>query len=105
MRFRVNGVLHYLQMGPFVEGQGGSDAWAQTGITGDGTTMGAVIHPSPGVWVIRAREGSIARLWSFEDRAHAVDRGLYSFSLQIRFTAFPHGAEHCEAYKPWTCRR
>jgi hypothetical protein len=102
MHFRVNGILHVLQMGPFVEGQGGGSVW-QTGLHGNGTTMGTMLHPSPGLWIVRAPEGSLARLWSFEDRAHPVDRGLYSFSLQIRFALLPGGANGACVATPSTC--
>lgn len=90
MHFRIGGVLHVLQMGPFVEGQGGAGAWL-TGMNGNGTSLGQLIHSSTSSWIVRAPPGSVARLWSFEDRAHPIDRGLYEFSLQIQFTAIPNG--------------
>lgn len=104
LRFRVNGVLHFLQMGPFVEGQGGGEAW-MTGVTGDGTTTAQLIHPANDVWIVTAPPGSIGRLWSFEDRAHAKDRGLYSFSFQIRFVGYPSGPDPCLVENPSSCGR
>jgi HEAT repeat protein len=91
IHFRIRGVLHMLQMGPMVEGQGGGTAW-YTGMHGDGTTAATALHPSPDVWIVRAPEGSVARLWSFEDRAHPIGRGLYSFSVGMRFMVLPRGA-------------
>jgi hypothetical protein len=88
MHFRVNGVLHFLQMGPFVEGQGGGGDW-RTGVHGAGTTMGTLIHARENLWIVSAPAGSVARLWSFEDRARPIDRGLYQFSLQMRFAGLP----------------
>jgi hypothetical protein len=91
MHFRIDGILHILQMGPFVEGQGGASAWS-TGMHGDGTSTGQLTHPSPDVWSVTAPRGSQARLWRFEDRAQPVDRGLYQFSLSMRFMMLPGGA-------------
>jgi hypothetical protein len=102
MHFRINGVLHELQMGPMVEGQGGGTAW-YTGVHGDGTTMGSFTHPNPFVWVVRTAAGSRARLWSFEDRASPVDRGLYEFSLEMRFLEAPNGEGPC-IRNPSSCR-
>ena len=91
MHFRINGVLHVLQMGPFVEGQGGAGPWF-TGIHGDGTTLGSLTHPHPDLWRVTAPSGSVARLWSFEDRTRPLNRGLYRFSLNVKFAKLPGGA-------------
>ncbi len=90
MHFRVAGVLHVLQMGPFVEGQGGAGPW-YTGMNGVGTSLGQLAHPTSATWIVQAPSGSIARLWSFEDRTRPIDRGLYRFSLYIRFASIPSG--------------
>ena len=102
MHFRVNGVLHELQMGPFVEGQGGGGPF-YTGVNGRGTTLGEFVHPVENVWMVRAGPSSIARLWSFEDPARPIDRGLYAFSLQIRFTTFPGGPNQSCVPDPAKC--
>lgn len=91
MHFRIDEVLHVLQMGPFVEGQGGAGVWF-TGMHGEGTSLARLVHPTPEVWIVSASPGSLARLWSFEDRTRPIDRGLYHFSLSLRFTALPTGA-------------
>lgn len=104
MHFRVNGVLHELQMGPFVEGQGGAGAW-YTGVHGDGTTMAQFLHPANGLWIVRAPAGSVARLWSFENRARPVDRGTYVFSLDMEFLALPGAPNGACVPVPSTCRR
>jgi hypothetical protein len=59
---------------------------------GNGTSTGQLVHPSPELWIAHAPRGSLARLWSFEDRAKPVDRGLYRFSLSMRFMMLPGGA-------------
>jgi hypothetical protein len=103
MHFRIGGVLHILQMGPFVEGQGGAPA-AYTGMHGEGTTLGEYIHPTTGEWIVRAPTGSVARLWRFDDRAKPTDQGLYAFSLQLRFFDFPDGPRGACVPYPQTCR-
>jgi HEAT repeat protein len=104
MHFRINGVLHELQMGPFVEGQGGATQW-YTGVHGDGTSLAEIIHPAREQWIVRASSGSVARLWSFENRARPVDRGLYNFSFELQFHGMPGGATgNCIPY-PTTCHR
>ena len=102
MHFRVKGTLHVLQMGPFVEGQGGDSRWP-IGMHGHGTTMGTIVHPATSLWIVSAPTGSVARLWSFEDRSRPVDRGLYFFSLQLRFVALPGGADGVCVPHPSTC--
>jgi hypothetical protein len=103
MHFRIGGILHILQMGPFVEGQGGGADW-YTGFHGAGTSIGQLTHPGIGSWIVRAPPGSVARLWSFEDRTKPVDRGLYNFTMQIRFTDFPGGARGSCVPRPESCK-
>jgi hypothetical protein len=104
IHFRIDGVLHELQMGPFVEGQGGATQW-YTGVHGDGTTLAQFIHPENNVWIVRAPPGSRARLWSFENRARPVDRGLYFFPLELRFRGMPGGAAGACVPTPSSCYR
>jgi hypothetical protein len=103
MHFRVDGVLHILQMGPFVEGQGGGAAW-YTGMHGEGTSLGTVQHSSPNDWTVRASADSKARLWRFDDRAQPVDQGLYYFGLDMRFTSAPESPAGGCLPRPSTCR-
>lgn len=104
MHFRINGVLHELQMGPFVEGQGGATQW-YTGVHGQGTTLAQFIHPERGLWIVRAPEGSVARLWRFENRARPVDLGLYGFSFELHFMGIPGGASGSCVPVPASCFR
>lgn len=104
MHFRINGVLHELQMGPFVEGQAGASQW-YTGVHGDGTTLAQFVHPATNLWIIRAPEGSVARLWSFENRARPVDRGLYYFPLELHFRGMPGGGNGSCVPNPSSCYR
>jgi hypothetical protein len=104
LRFRIDGILHGLQLGPMVEGQGGGVQW-YTGIHGNGTSMGNLTHPTSYEWIIRTPPGSRARLWSFEDRAHPVDRGLYEFSLAMRFLETPTGPDGLCLLNPSSCWR
>jgi hypothetical protein len=103
IHFRIGGVLHELQMGPFAEGQAGGVEW-YTGVNGEGTTLAEVIHPSDDIWIVRAPRGSKARLWSFEDRAHPVNRGLYAFPFEIVFRRLPAGPYTACVPYPATCK-
>jgi len=102
MHFRIDGVLHVLQMGPFVEGGGGSAIW-RTGMHGNGTSTARIRRPARDVWIVEAGAEDRARLWSFENRSVPVDRGLYHFPLRLRFVALPGGAGGACVPMPATC--
>jgi hypothetical protein len=78
----VNGVQHVLQMGPFALGEFSPRA----ALNGKGTTKAKITRETEDVWRIVASSGSIARLWDYSDIQKPVDKGLYYFDFDVRFT-------------------
>jgi carboxypeptidase Q len=80
IRFLLNGAPHVLQFGPSAEGA----------FSGEGTVPGTMTRVLARRWAIRSAPASIGRLWDLQDPAHPQDRGLYRFSYQMVFRAWPY---------------
>jgi len=78
----VNGVQHVLQMGPWAMGEFSPRA----PLNGNGTTKSKITRESEGVWRFTAASGSIARLWDYSDIQKPIDKGLYYFDFDVKFT-------------------
>ena len=82
MFLRVGGAQHVLTMGPWAAGDFSSPAV----IHGKGTTKARITRESEDSWRITAPSTSIARLWDYSDLQKPVDRGLYYFGFDVKFT-------------------
>lgn len=82
MYVSVSGVQHVLQMGPWAMGEFSPRA----PINGNGTTKAKITRESEDSWRITAPPNSIARLWDFSDIQRPVDKGLYYFDFDVKFT-------------------
>ncbi|MBI3696606.1 MAG: hypothetical protein HY238_17425 [Acidobacteria bacterium] len=78
----VNGVQHVLTMGPWALGEFS----ARAAINGKGTTKARITRESEDSWRITAPKESIARLWDYSDIQNPVDKGLYYFDFDVKFT-------------------
>ena len=82
MYVQVNGIQHVLQMGPWTMGEFSPRAQ----VSGDATTKAKITRESEDAWRISAPKGSIARLWEYSDIQRPVDKGLYYFDFDMKFT-------------------
>lgn len=81
VEFHINGVVHILQMGPQPIGHCYSD---RTAVYGTGTTQGTISRPDSTTWIVDLPVGSVGRLFDTHlSYPHAVNKGLYSISLQL----------------------
>jgi hypothetical protein len=78
----VDGVQHVLQMGPWAMGEFSPRA----SLSGNGTTKSKIRRESADVWRFTAADGSIARLWDYSDIQKPIDKGLYYFDFDVKFT-------------------
>jgi hypothetical protein len=78
----VGGVQYVLQMGPWAMGEFSPRA----PINGNGTTKAKITRESEDSWRITASSGSIARLWDYSDVQNPIDKGLYYFDFDVKFT-------------------
>ena len=78
----VNGVQHVLQMGPWAMGEFSPRA----AINGNGTTKTRITREAEDIWRFTAASGSIGRLWDYSDIQSPIDRGLYYFDFDVKFT-------------------
>jgi hypothetical protein len=78
----VDGIQHVLQMGPWAMGEFSP----RSAINGAGTSKAKITRETEDSWRITAPNGSIARLWNYSDIQNPVDKGLYYFGFDVKFT-------------------
>jgi len=78
----VKGVQNVLQMGPWAMGEFSPRA----ALNGTGTTKAKITRETEDSWRIIAPKESIARLWEYSDIQNPVDKGLYYFDFDVKFT-------------------
>ena len=83
LRFFNKGTQYILQFGPWVAGQYQPK---QGPLNGNGTTRGTITRTSRTTWVVRSGAESVGRLWHNRNPAKPVDRGLYRFSYEVRYS-------------------
>ena len=81
----VNDVQYVLQMGPWAMGEFSP----RSSINGEGTTKAKITRETEDSWRITAPSESVARLWDYSDIEHPVDKGLYYFDFDVKFTKLP----------------
>ena len=79
---RINGIQHVLQMGPWGMGEFSPRAL----IHGKGTSKAKIARETEDTWRITAPRDAIARLWDYSDIQNPVDKGLYYFGFDVKFT-------------------
>lgn len=82
MYVQVDGIQHVLQMGSWAMGEFSPRA----PINGNGTTKAKLTRESEDSWRITAPADAIARLWDFSDPTKPLDKGLYYFDFDVKFS-------------------
>lgn len=86
LRFFLDGAQHILQFGPWTAGHFQKN---QGPLNGTATTEATIAKVDESRYTVRSGKNSVGRLWDNRHPEHPVDRGLYSFSFAVNFSAVP----------------